>query len=667
MKPLEKLFSPISLGTMKLRNRIAMAPMATNYTNNDGTLSDQIKDYLLARAAGGVGMIIMEVTTIDSTYPYVPNTISLGDDKFVPGMKEFTDAVHAEGARIIPQVSHPGPESVCFLNGEQALGPSVVICHSHKQLCRELTVAEIKNIVVQYGEAARRAREGGCDGIELHAAHSYMLLGSFMSSLRNRRTDAYGGSIENRLRFPLEVLESVRARAGKDFPIVMRISGDELTPGGRDLRETEYIAPILAEAGVTAFHVSSGTFPQMSWRILPPSGTPRGLNVQFAEALKKVVDIPILVVGRINDARYAEYVLQRNQADVIVMGRALLADPELPKKAKEGRFDDIAPCAGCGLGCIAGREGGRDMSCVINPTVGREKEMVIKPAAKAKKVMVVGGGPAGMEAARVANLRGHKVTLYEKSDRLGGQLNLAAVPPMKQEITKFTRYLSYQLEKGGVAVNLNTEVTPALVDEVKPDAIVIATGGEALVPNVPGIKGPKVVSAHDVLASKVTVPNGNVLVIGGGMVGLEVAEFLACPDDNPVVGNTNVTVIEMLPKVGMDMVPEGRTLLMQRLHEAGVQIRKSSKVKEILDDGARIVNTIMELKPDWTVVYNEGDKVEEIRGMDTIIIAMGAKSVEDLSDKLNGRVPEVYVIGDARSPRKALEAVTEGAEVGRQI
>jgi NAD(H)-dependent 7beta-hydroxy-3-oxo-delta4-cholenoic acid oxidoreductase len=626
--------------------------MATNYANADGTISRRLRDYLEARAKGGVGLIILEVTTIDGSFPYILNTIGLWDDKLIPSFRELTNAVHAPGAKVVPQLSHPGPESISYLNGIQPVGPSVILSHSHKQICRELSIAEIERIIEQFGDAARRAREAGCDGVELHAAHSYMLLGSFISALRNRRSDDYGGSIEGRLKLPLEVIKNIRAKAGRDFPIILRISGDEVAPGGRDIRETQYIAPILAEAGADAFHISSGTFPEVSWRILPPTGTPRGLNVSLSKAVKEVVDVPVMVVGRINDPRFAEDILKRNEADLIVMGRALLADPDLPKKASAGSFDDIAPCIGCGLGCIAGREAGRRMTCLVNPTVGREKKMTISPAAKAKKVMVVGGGPGGLEVARVAALRGHQVTLYERETELGGQFKLAAVPPLKQELSKAIKYLSAQIEKAGVDVHLNTEVTPEIVKKVKPDVVIVATGGESLVPDIPGAKGAKVISAHDVLAGKVVVPCGNVLVLGGGMVGLEVADYLANPGDNAVIGCTSVTVVEMLENVGMDMVPEGRTLLMQRLREKGVRILTSATVKEILDDG---------------VVVTRDGREEAICGMDCIILAMGAKSVDKLSEKIKDKVAEVYVIGDAKEPRKALEAIAEGAEVGRKI
>ena len=652
MKPLEKLFSPVRIGNAELKNRIGMAPMATNFANSDGTISEQLSAYFEARARGGVGLITLEVTTVDEDFPYVPNSIGMWDDKLIPSMRRFTDVIHAYGTKVFPQISHPGPESVSFLRGIQPVGPSVVICHSNKQMCRELSVEEIERVVEQYGEAARRAREAGCDGLQLHAAHSYMMMGSFISALRNRRTDDYGGSLDDRLKFPLDVVRRIKARAGNDFPIVMRISGDEHTPGGRDIRGTQYMTRVLADAGVDAFEISGGAYPQSSWRILAPSGTQLGSNVASAAKVKEVVDVPVAAVCRINTPQFAEDILQRNEADLIVMGRALLADPEFPNKAREGRLEDIAPCMACGLGCIAGRRTGRDMTCVINPMVSREWEIKVTPASRSKKVMVVGGGPAGLEAARVAAVRGHQVTLYEKESQPGGQMNLACVPPLKQELSLGIKYLRRQVRKLGVDVKLNTEVTPELVEEMKPDAVVVATGGECLVIKLPGIDGPRVVTGHDVLAGKVFLKRGKVLVIGGGMVGLEVADYMADPGDNPIVGRTEVTVVEMLDKIGMDMAPEGRTLLMERLRESGARILTSTTVKEILEDGA--------------VVIRNGQE-EAIRGMNLIILAMGCRSVDTLSDKIKDKVSEVYVIGDAKSPRKALEAIAEGAEVGRTI
>ncbi len=653
MKPLTKLFSPVKIGSMDLKNRIVMAPMATDYASEDGFLSQKIKDYYEARARGGAGLITIEPTTIDELSPYVPKTVSLWDDKFIPGFKELTDAVHAHGAKVVPQMVHPGPESLApFFNRTQPVGPSTVMCHATKQVCRELAFSEIEGIVKQFGEAARRARDAGCDGIELHAAHSYMLVGSFLSPLRNRRVDEYGGSIHGRLRFPLEVIKSIRLKAGADFPIIMRLSGDMMVPGGQDIRETKYIAPILVEAGIDAFHISCGAYPDASWRIIPPTGSPLRPNAGLSAAVKEVVDVPVMVVGRINDPRIAEDVLIRNEADLVVMGRALLTDPDLPNKAAEGRFEDIAPCIGCGLGCIVVRSKGKDMTCVINPAVGREREMTVVPTDLPKKVMVIGGGPAGLEAARIAALRGHDVNLYEKDSKPGGQFNLAAVPPSKQELTKVPGYLFIQAEKAGVNLHLNTEATVELVEEMKPDVVIVATGGGPLVPDIPGIKGERVVTAHDVLAGKVVIPYGNVAIIGGGMVGSEMAEFLASSGENTVVGRTAVTIIEMLDNVCMDTVVEGRVLLMQRLREKGVKIRTSTKVKEFLEDGVLVVKDGQE---------------ETLGGIDHIILSMGVRSIDDISGRIKDIVPEVYIIGDARAGRTALEAIAEGSEIGRRI
>jgi NADPH-dependent 2,4-dienoyl-CoA reductase/sulfur reductase-like enzyme len=373
-----------------------------------------------------------------------------------------------------------------------------------------------------------------------------------------------------------------------------------------------------------------------------------------------------MVVGRINDPLVAEDILEKGDADMVVIGRPLLADPELPNKAKEGRLEDINPCISC-TQCLAQIMSVRPLTCVINPAVGREKEMTIAPAAKPRRVLVAGGGPAGLEAARVAALRGHEVTLCEKDTKLGGQFNLAAVAPMKQELCKVIKYLSTQVEKAKVQVRLGTEVTAQLVDELKPEVVVVATGGVPSIPDIPGAQRENVVSAHDVLASKVGIHGGNVLVIGGGMVGLEVADLLADPGDNPLVGRTRVTVVEMLDNVGMEIAAEARILLMEGLREKGAEIATSTRVKEILPDGVRVVNTIKEILPDWTTVTKDGDEERTIGGIDRIVLALGVRSVDDLSEKIGGDVAEVHVIGDAKQPRRALEAIAEGAEVGRAI
>lgn len=650
MKELDHLFRPIQIGTMHIKNRIAMAPMASDFAEGDGTVSDRLIDYYEARARGGAGLIIMEICTIDGASPYIPRTVGIGDDSFIPGLKRLTDAVHAHGCRIIPQIAHPGPESLAPLfHGTPAIGPSPGIVNNLTRMkSRELRLDEITAVVEQFGAAARRAREAGFDGMELHAAHSYMLAGSFLSALRNRRTDAYGGTLAGRLRFPLEVIRAVRKNAGDDFPVTMRISAEEQVPGGRDLGETEYIARIFAGAGVGGFHVSSGVYPDLSWQVIPPTGTPYCINAKSAAEIKKCVQVPVMVVGRIVDPGMAEEVIRRGDADMVVLGRALLADPEWPMKAREGLWEDIAPCIGCGLGCVRAREFGMDMTCIVNPAVGREREMAMHPAGRTKKVMVAGAGPAGLEAARVAALRGHEVVLYEKDTKPGGQFNLAAVPPSKQELCKVIQYLHRQAEKAGARTIFGAEVTPHLVAREKPEALVVATGGRPRVPGFSGACGGNVFTARQILSGEADIGPGKVLIIGGGMVGCELAAFCANTGDNITMGRTEVTVVEMKENAGMDMFSEGRELLFKELRRKEVRIITSALVREITADGA---------------IIERGGREEHLSGMDYVILAMGSEPVDELSGVVSG--VEVHVIGDAREPRHVLDAIREGSEIGR--
>jgi 2,4-dienoyl-CoA reductase-like NADH-dependent reductase (Old Yellow Enzyme family)/thioredoxin reductase len=653
MKKLERLFSPINIGTMEVKNRIVLSPMHTDYGANDGTVSDRLLDYHVARARGGVGLLTLEMTTVSEFEPYMPKTIGMWHDKFLPGLRELTQAVHEHGAKIIPQMAHPGPESLApYFHGTETKGPSPVMCHTTKKICQEMSLKDIEAVVVEFGEGARRAREAGFDGIELHAAHSYMLVGSFLSGLRNRRSDRYGGSIEARLQLPLEIIQCIRERAGEDFPIVMRISGDEYMPGGRTLRETQFIAPILADAGITAFHVSAGVYPHGSWRVMPPTGTPLGINVGLSAGIKKVVDVPVMTVGRINDPLFAEDVLRNEEADMVVMGRALITDPDLPNKALEGRFEDIAPCIGCGQGCI-GRKPHAPMTCLVNPTVGKEREMAIVAAAQPRKVMIVGGGPGGLEAARVAALRGHEVHVYEQQEKVGGAFNLAAIAPRKHELGKLIHYQVVQIEKAGGTIHLNTQVTPELVAEAAPDVVILATGGEPVKPPIPGISADHVYMAHDILAGTVRQPSGNILVIGGGLVGCEVAETLANLGDNPVIDRTTITIVEMLDQFGAEMIVEIRTLTLHDFRELGIDVLTSTKVKEILADGV--------------LVEDKRGRERTLEDIDSVIVAIGTRPYEILSDKIRDTVAEVHVIGDAKQARSALESIQEGADIARMI
>ncbi len=653
----KSLFTPISIGKMEVKNRIVMPPiMGPGFAANDGCVSQTRINFHEAQAKGGVGLIITGGVSVDPLIIGSSLHIGLWDDRFIPGLKELADAVHAHGAKLAPQIMHQGARRAPTLSGVQAVGPSPIPPKEKwlNNVPRELTIEEIGEIVEGFSDAARRAREAGCDAVELHAAHgSHNLVSSFMSPLCNKRSDAFGGSPEGRFRLPLEIIKRIKARAGVDFPVIVRISGDEMTPGGRDLLETEFIAPILVEAGADALHVTGGSFPETSWWVMPPAGTPFGLNVAAASAVKKSVDVPVIVAGRIKDPLLAEHVITTGKADLVAMGRSLLADPELPSKTAAGRLDDIAPCIGCNLGCVGGARTYGTLTCLVNPTVCREKEMILSQAKKSKKVMVAGGGPGGLYAAWIACQRGHHVTLFEKSAKLGGQFNLAAVPPLKQENILIIQYLSNQVEKAGCKLELNVEVTPTLVRDFDPDVVIIATGGRPLIPHdIPGVEKENVVTAHDILSGKVTLSTSNVLIIGGGMVGCEVADFLAEPEDNAIVGPISVTIVEMSASIAEKMQSEPRYLLLQNLRRKGVNWITHAQVKEIIDNG---------------ILFVRKGQEEAVHGMEYIVLAMGTSPADDLSHELESEVPELYVIGDAKEPRTALAAIAEASEVARKI
>ena len=649
MKALKHLFKSIKIGSMQVKNRVVMAPMGTNLASPVGEVTQNLINYLEFRARGGVGLIITEDATIGPKYHW--NTLSLADDRFIPGWQNLTDALHVQGAKVMPQIMHPAFNAPSALNdGAQPVSASPIPSRVLKEIPRELTMNEIQEIIQQFGEAARRAKEGGCDGVQIHCAHMHHLLGGFLTPYHNKRTDQYGGTLEGRLRLPLEVLRQVRSKVGPDFAILIRISGDEHLPGGLTIEETKFIAPLLVEAGADAIHISAGSS-MLPWMAVPPTGSPQAPNAPLAAAVKEVVDVPVIVVGRITQPWAAENVLAKRYADMVAMGRALLADPEWSNKAARGNWKDIAPCIGDTM-CMRNLASKHSITCLINPTLGREREMTLVPDKSPKKVLVIGGGPAGLQAARTAALRGHEVTLMERGPKLGGQFLLASFPPMKQEYTCAIQYLARQVHKVGVKVKLSQEATPEVIEKHQPDVVILATGGLPLIPTgIPGIRGENVFSAWDVLAGRV-FPGPRVLIIGGGKVGCETADYLAHPVDDLNPLGIRVTILEMMDNVVLDDLTPCRSILIQRLKNKGINIITQAKVTEILTDGVK---------------YLKNGREEKIAGMNAIVVAVGTKSDSVLSTKLEGSTIPTFVIGDAKKPRDALEAIAEGAEVGRKV
>ena len=654
MGELTKLFEPGRIGNIEIKNRLIMAPVTTYSAGFDGGITDRIIDYLVARAKGGAGLIIPGAFFFTSECA-APHLFTIHDDKYIPGLRKLCDAIHEHGAKIAIQLSHPGIGLPRIWHGYEAppnieaVGPSTIPCIPWGTTPRELSKDEIKWIVEAMAEAARRVKDSGADAVEVHAAHGYMI-GAFFSPLKNRRTDEYGGSIENRARFACECLAKTRQKVGAGFPIIFRFNGSDFLEGGTTLEDTLQMAPMFIKAGADAFDVTAGTR-ETPWWDDAVYFRPDGLLVPLAEAIKKVVNIPVITVGKIGDPHFTEKILQDGKADFIAMGRALLADPELPNKAKEGRFDDIRRCIYCN-NCRRSlfdreklKKEGRVLSCAVNPELLREREFALKPTISPKKVMVIGGGLAGMEAARVLAQRGHQTFLYEKESRLGGQWNIACTQIDKGGFKTTFDYLHQGLEKSGANIILNKEVTIEIVQKEKPDAVVLATGATPLILNVPGVNGKNVVQAIDVFVGKVQVGE-RVAVIGGRLRGMEVANMLAQQ-------RKRVSIITM-NRLGENGSPLERNTyfeLRQKLIEDRITIYAFSPVVEIRENG----------------VYIDCDHELTFVPADTVILAVGAKPERRLLNELKDIVSEVYAIGDCVQPRYAKEAINEGAEIGRLI
>jgi 2,4-dienoyl-CoA reductase (NADPH2) len=665
---LRKLFTPIRIGKMELKNRIVM-PAMHFLPSWEGALLPHHTDYFVERARGGAALIIIGGCTIDDLSGPA-NMISVKDDKFIPGLAALAQAVQENGAKIAAQLYQAGRYAHSMLmGGKQSISSSPVRSKFTGETPRELTVPEIKQVQTNFALAAVRLQRAGFDAVEVIASAGY-LISQFLSPVVNRREDEYGGSFENRMRFGLEVAREVRRTVGPDFPVIFRVAGNEFMEGGLENKDAQVFCRELEKAGVDLINVTGGwhetRVPQLTMAL------PRGGYVYLARGIKQAVSIPVMACNRINDPVLADQILRDGLADLIGFARGLIADPELPNKALAGRFDEINRCIGCNQGCFDTLFTARPVTCLVNTRAGAEAKRSFSPAPRRKKVMVIGGGPAGMEAARVGALRGHNVVLYEKGKKLGGQLRLAAIPPGRGEFLTFGDYLETQLKNLNVAVHLGVEASSLQVEAEKPDALVLATGAVALIPPIKGIDGPNVLLAWDVLTGKAATGH-EVVIIGGGAVGLETALFLAhkgALDAETLYflmfkqaerfetlqsllyqGVKKVTVVEMIKKLGQDIGTSTRWTILQDVNRMGIKTLTRTQAKEITREG---------------VIAERDGKDLFLKG-DTVVIAAGARPDNRLYEELKGRVAEVYLIGDAKSPRKVLEAVAEGFEAGKTI
>ncbi len=635
---LQKLFDSITINGMTVRNRIVMPPMDTSYGSTDHEVTEQLIEYHRRRAQGGVGLIIVEYTSVDPGGRCTATHLGIYNDHFIPGFKRLTEAVHKYGAKIALQIHHGGLKAKPEHSGGQIVAPSAIPDPYVGAVPRELTIPEIEELVEAFGQAARRTKAAGFDMVEIHGAHGY-LINQFLSPWYNHRTDAYGGSFEKRLRFALEVIHRVREAVGPDFPVGIRVVGEETGGEGLTLQDTVRIAPRMVEAGVDVIHVSIGGIGAGPNLVVAPMAMDPGFNVYSAAAVKRVVDVPVITVGRINDPHLADQVLLNGNADMVAMGRAILADPDLPTKAAEGRFDEIRKCFACTDACSKW-----PIHCNNNPELGREAEWDLSPTEELKTVWVVGGGIAGLEAATLAARRGHRVTLFEKEEQLGGQIHPAAAPPHKGGLLNAMTSRMALLDKYGVEVRVGTAVTADMVREELPDVVILATGSRPLKPSIPGIDRPEVVQAKDVLVGKAFV-GPRVAMLGGGMVGSEAAEYLA---DR----RRDVTIIEMLDTIAGDMPTKARSFLIPRLKDLGVQMITGAKVEAITDHG---------------VLVNIGGLQQMVDGFRSIVLALGSKPNDDLAEELKGVVKELYVVGDAKQVGRIVDATAQAADVALRI
>ena len=642
MTILKHLFSPIQIGGMRAKNRLLMSAMSINFgVDENNYVTDQLTAYLAERAKGGAGMILLGGAGVHPTGLELPGLPALWDDGCIPAMQKMVAAVNPFDTRFGVQLMHGGRQSY----HDRKVAPSAIPAPAVvKGTPKELTVEEIGELVAAFGDAARRCREAGFDFVEVHGAHGY-LINQFLAPNSNHREDRYGGSFDNRIRFFLELLADIKAKAGTDFPVGLRINGEDYIDGGWTLEDALRLAPILEANGTDYLHVSAGVYGSTQLTI-PSMYVPHGCFIHLAEAVKDVVNIPVVGVGRIKSPELADRFLKEGRADVIAMGRALIADPMLPEKARAGDLKAIRPCIGCCLGCIHAVLALEPGGCVVNPDVGREYLMDgDEKAAEARRVLVVGAGPAGLGAARMAAMRGHRTTIIEEKGAIGGLMRLAARVPGRGEVMDVIEFLGREIERLGVELRLNTVLDEALLDRLTPDTVVLASGS---LPDMPIIKGlftteMDLCTVVEVLDGKIT--GDRVIVLGGGQAGLTTADFLA-------EKGREVAVLNRRRHFAEEMSANDRFYLRERLKRDSVTLYKQVTVKSFTGDG---------------VTFTSAGNAVTLAGFDTVVVAEAMAPVRDVKQILNAHGSDIHVVGDAKTPRNLMLALSEAEEVARTI
>jgi 2,4-dienoyl-CoA reductase-like NADH-dependent reductase (Old Yellow Enzyme family)/thioredoxin reductase len=652
METLQHLLEPIKIGTLQLSNRLVMPPMGTGLADAGGIVSEAQLAYIKRRAQSGAGLVITEIIAVHPAGHVSPRGLGAWDDKFIPGLSRMAATVHSQGAKIALQLHHCGRESYSLQKKNLALCPSAVPSYVFGFLGspREMTLEEIQEVIAAFGSAALRAKAAGFDAVELHGAHGYLLM-QFLSGLSNQREDQYGGDFKSRARFMLECTREVRKQIGPDFPVCMRVSGEEGIKGGYGIEDMQTIIPDLVAAGADIIHVSFGTHGNMEVNLNSPNPSAPvefapAFNVHLARKVKEVATVPVISVGRYTDPFLMDEVIARGDADMIAVGRQHLADPDFLKNAIAGRAEDTLECLACNQGCIERLAlEQQPIRCAINPQTGQELIRPEGPAKIKRNVWVIGAGPAGLTAAFEAARLGHRVTLYERERQTGGNARYAALAPHKNVYERYILTLSAKCRRQGVEIKTGVEVTEAMIEEGKPEAVVLAIGAAKSVCPAEGIGTSVVCDAWQILDGEVQ-PKDHVVVVGGGLVGMETADFLR------EKGVSDITIVEMLPKSPVLPQAAHGQMLHRRLRAAGVTLMFGTTVKRI-EEGAILVTR-----------NGEELKIEPVA---QVIIAIGVTPRNALKDMLSKKGFRHFVVGDAVAPRRIIEATTEGAKAAWTI
>jgi 2,4-dienoyl-CoA reductase (NADPH2) len=664
-----RLFEPISIGPVSLANRVVMTAMHLNYTPN-GEASDRFIDFYRARASGGVGLIIVGGAEINDQACGLDFFLSIKDDRSIPGLKRFAEAIHCEGGKVAVQLYMAGAYSYCGLKGLPILAPSEFASYFTRQQTTPMTLEDIMRVQEDFVQATRRAKEAGFDAVEVLASAGYLIC-QFLSPKTNKRQDEYGGPLENRMRFGLETIRRVREQTGPDLALIVRVAGNDFVPGSHTNQEARIFAAACEQAGADCINVTGGwhesRVPQITMD-LPQAG-----YVYLAGGIKEVVGVPVVACNRINDPFIAEEVLKEGVADLVGVARGLIADPEFVNKAKAGKYDEIRRCVACNQRCFDHVFQLMPVGCLVNPRAGKETETVFGPAERSKKILVAGAGPAGCEFAITASQRGHKVILCDKETFIGGQVPWSAEATFKPDFHYICDYYRAVLPKSGVEVRTGVEVTPALVAAEQPDLVVVATGAAPFKPPIQAVEAPNVYQAWDVLKGKAQT-GANVVVVGGGSVGLETAIFLASKGtisaeqlyfltlheaESPVVlrelmlkGVKKVTVIEMIRRMAQDVGPSTRWVLLKELKMRGVKLITEAKMKDISTDH---------------IVYTDSKGNDVTLEADSVVLAMGSRPENSLAQLLESSGVAIRVIGDAKKCGRIGEAIDDGFALGCEV